>query len=275
MTLFPHLHDFCRSKSWRAVYLDEVSGIFVRVTPQNASWTERLQVDCDKISFTPPATRSRSEMFNFSANAGGVLYSLEHYPEALAHLDEAQSMFPENASVHLFRGLVLQQMGRNSEAESEFRVSLSLEANDEASFDLGLFYIAERRYGDAAEVFHESAQTSSRPHEMWMMLGQSYLGLRQPQPALEAFDKAVESSPFHNESECLGANFNSLIATGRAKAWFQLGDVAQAVSYQEEAVRLAPEDSKLWLGLANLYQVHGDVSKAAEAKTRAQALGSR
>ena len=273
MTLFPHLTDFCDSKSWRTVYLDEVSAIFVRVMPQTASWTDRLHVDCDKVSFSPPAARSRLETFNFSANAGGVLYSLERYPEALEHLDRAQAIFPDNASVHLFRGLVLQETGRNADAESEFRASLNLEPSDEAWFDLGLFYMTQRRYGDAVEVFRQSAQTSSRPHEMWMMLGQAYLGMRQPQPALEAFDKAVESSPFRGEGESLGAIFNSLIATGRAKAWFQLGDVAQAVSFQEEAVRLAPQDAKLWLGLANLYEVQGQISKAAGARMRGQALG--
>jgi len=36
-----------------------------------------------------------------------------------------------------------------------------------------------------------------------MMLGQADLQMRQPQPALEAFDKAVDSSPFSAEGESL------------------------------------------------------------------------
>ena len=90
MTLFPQLHAFCRSQSWRPVYMDEVSAIFVRHTPQTSALIDRLQVDCDKISLTRPvldeaqSSRAKAELFNAYANAGGVLYSLERYPEALA-----------------------------------------------------------------------------------------------------------------------------------------------------------------------------------------------
>ena len=134
--------------------------------------------------------------------------------------------------------------------------------------------MTQKRYAEAAEVFRQSAESSSRPHEMWMMLGQAYLQMHQPQPALEALDKAVATSPFAAEGESLGASFNSLVATGRAKAWYQLGDLAQAVSFQEEAVKLAPGDSKLWLGLADLYEAQGRTTKAADARLRATAAVS-
>ncbi len=276
MTLFPQLEAFCRGQSWRPVYLDEVSAIFVRRTPQTSDLIDRLQLDCNKIKFTvdPPSgegtsTRAKAELFNSLANAGGVLYSLERYPEALAALDRAQSIFSDSGNLHFLRALVLQQNGKPAEAETEFLTSLRLEPNDETWFDLGLFYMTQKRYADAAEIFRASAEASSRPHEMWMMLGQADLQLHQPEPALEAFDKAVASSPFGEEGQALGASFNSLIATGRAKAWYQLGDVAQAVSYQEEAVKLAPTDTKLWLGLADLYDAQGRTTKAAEARSHA------
>lgn len=280
MTLFPRLHSFCRSQSWRPVYLDEVSTVFLRRTPQTAALIDRLQLDCERISFDLPAdlsaahsSRAKAELFNAWANAGGVLYSLERYPEALAYLDRAQSVFPDNANVHLLRALVLEQIPRPDEAEAEFRTSLSLEPSDEAWFDFGLFYMTQRRYAEAVELFRQSAESSSRPHEMWMMLGQAYLQLHQPQPALAALDKAVDSSPFGGEAESLGASFNSLIATGRAKAWYQLGDLQQAVGFQEEAVKLAPGDAKLWLGLADLYEAQGRTTLAGQARLRAQTAG--
>ena len=123
--------------------------------------------------------------------------------------------------------------------------------------------MTQGRYPDAAQLFQDSAESSSRPHEMWMMLGQAYLQMRQPQPALAAFDKAEAASPFREGGEALGSGFNSLIATGRAKACYQLGEVAQAVSFQEDAVKLAPGDGKLWLGLADLYEAQGRTAEAA------------
>jgi tetratricopeptide (TPR) repeat protein len=280
MTLFPQLHSFCRSQSWRPVYMDEVSAIFVRRTPQTASLIDRLQVDCEKLSFDLPSdlsaarsSRTTAELFNSLANAGGVFYSLERYPEALASLDRAQSIFADNASTHFLRALVLEQIGRPAEAETEFRTSLRLDPNDETWFDFGLFYMTQKRYAEAAEIFRQSAESSSRPHEMWMMLGQADLQMHQPQSALAAFDKAEGSSPFGAEGEALGASFNSLIATGRAKAWYQLGDLPQAVGFQEEAVKLAPGDAKLWLGLADLYDAQGRTTLAAQARLRARTAG--
>jgi tetratricopeptide (TPR) repeat protein len=282
MTLFPQLHAFCRSKSWRPVYLDEVSAVFVRRTSQTAPLVDRLQIDCEKLSLELPPdlrgtgfSRAKAEVFNFDANAGGGYYSLERYPEAFASLDRAQSIFGDNANTHFVRALVLQQTERAAEAEAEFRNSLRLEPSDETWFDFGLFCMTQKRYAEAAEIFRQSAEASSRPHEMWMMLGQADLQMRQPQPALEAFDKAVDSSPFGAEGQSLGASFNSLIATGRAKAWYQLGDVPQAVSFQEEAVKLAPGDPKLWLGLADLYEAQGRTTLAGQARFRAKAAESR
>lgn len=274
MTLFPQLHHFCRNLVWSPVYMDEVSAIFVRRTPQTEAVIERLQINCDQLTFRIPtdskrarSARDRAELFNAWANAGGVLYSLERYPEAMEYLDRAESAFPDNANVHLLRGLVFQEMSRPAEAETEFRASLALQADDETTVDLGLFYMTQKRYADAAAIFQKSAESSSRPHEMWMMYGQAELQLKQPRVALAAFAKAEAASPFQ-EGDALGAAFNSLVATGRAKACYQLGDMAQAVSFQEDAVRLSPHDAKLWLGLADLYYAAGRNSDAAQARLR-------
>ena len=276
IALFPQLPAFCHSQLWRPVYMDEVSAVFARRTPQTQPLIDRLQIDCDKVAFAPltylgpfASGRDRAEQFNSWANAAGILYSLGRYPEALAYLDHAQTIFDDNANLHLTRALVLEHTNRAAEADAEFRTSLHLESSDEAWLDLGLFYMTQKRYAEAVEVFRRSAESSSRPHDMWMLLGQAELQMNQPQAALEAFDKAEAASPFRGGGESLGASFNSLIATGRAKAWYQLGDVAKAVSFQEEAVKFAPNDSQLWLGLADLYDAQGRTTKAAEARGHA------
>jgi tetratricopeptide (TPR) repeat protein len=258
--------------------MDEVSAIFIHRTPQNTALIDQLQIDCEKISFTLPidlntkaakTSREEAELFNSLANAAGVLYSLGRYTEALAYLDRAQTIFGDNADLHLTRALVLEHTDHPAEAEEEFRTSIRIEPRDEAWLDLGLFYLTQKRYTDAVEIFRRSAESSSRPHDMWMLLGQAYLQTRQPEQALVAFDRAVASSPFRGEGESLGAGFDSLIATGRAKAWYQLGDVARAVSFQEDAVRLAPNDGKLWLGLADLYDGQGRKAQAEQARLHA------
>lgn len=276
IALFPQLRNFCSSQLWRPVYMDEVSAVFLRRTPQTAALVDRLQIDCDKVDFikidknaAPSAhesRRERAETFNALANAAGVMYALGRYPEALMFSDAAKEIFSDNADLHLTRALILQHTGHAGEAEAELRTSLALEPSNQAELVLGLLYMTQARYNDAIQLFRESAESSNRPHHLWMLLGQAYLQVNQPQPALEAFDKAEAASPFHNGGESLGANFNSMVATGRAKAWYQLGDLQQAVSFQEEAVRLAPNDAKLWSGLADLYEAQGRSAQAQQAR---------
>jgi Flp pilus assembly protein TadD len=275
VTLFPELPAFCQRPSWRPVYMDEVSAIFVRQTPATTALIDRLQIDCGKIQFAPltdfaasTPLRARADQFNAFANSAGVLYALGRYSEALAYLDHAQAIFSDNANLHLTRALVLEHTGHAAEAEREFRTSLALEPTDEAWLDLGLFYMTEKRYADAAELFRRSGESSDRPHDMWMLLGQADLQIGQPQQALDAFDKAEAANPIP-EGASLGASFNSLVATGRAKAWYQLGDLDRAVSFQEDAVKLAPNDSKLWLGLADLYDAQGRTAQAQQARSHA------
>lgn len=267
IALFPQLKGFCSSQIWRPVYMDEVAAIFLRRTLQTAEQVNRLQIDCDKVSFTPRPELKPAELFNFSANSAEILYTLGRYPEAFVQLDRAQSIFADNAHLHLLRGLILQRTGHAAEAEAELRTSLALEPNNEAALVLGLLYMTQARYSDAIQLFRQSAESSNRPHHLWMLLGQAYLQVNQPQPALEAFDKAEASSPFHNGGESLGASFNSMVATGRAKAWYQLGDLPQAVTFQEEAVKLAPNDTKLWSGLADLYEAQGRTAQAEQARS--------
>jgi len=258
------------------VYMDEVSAVFLRRTPQSAALVDRLQIDCGKISFALPTqlqspalsnSRRTAELFNFYANSAELLYTLGRYPEALASLNRAQSIFTDNATLHWIRGLLFEHAGNSAGAEADFLTSLRLEPKDENWIVLGIFYMSEKRYAEAIEIFRQSAESSARPHDMWMLLGQAYLQTRQPRPALDALDKAEASNPFRDEAESLGAHFNSMVATGRAKAWYQLGDLPRSVSFQEEAVRLAPDDAKLWLGLADLYDAQGRKAQAAQARS--------
>ena len=51
-----------------------------------------------------------------------------------------------------------------------------------------------------------------------------------------------------------------------------MGDVQQAISYQEEAIRLAPNEPQPWLNLAKLYHLDGRSADEEYAKAHAAAL---
>jgi hypothetical protein len=96
LTLFPHLRQFCTSRSWRPVYLDEVSAVFLRNTPATQELIEKFGVDCARVPLPGNVSSNRVQAFNQVANAAGILYVLGRRQDAIAASTEALNIFPES-----------------------------------------------------------------------------------------------------------------------------------------------------------------------------------
>jgi len=270
---FVKLKDFCNSQVWRPVYLDEVSAIFVRHTPETEDLIKRFPVDCATAPLPAgPASNSRVQAFNQWANAASVLTALERYPEALTAADNALAIFPGSAIVHMVRGDVLSAMNRAPEAEKEYVAAVSLHPSDHTWSSLADYYRKQDRGPEAITALKTAVQLQPRPQVTLVQLGYYYVHLKRPQDALEAFDEAVRRAPPELTGASGRGSFSYNVATGRAMAWNAIGDAAQATAFQEEAVRLAPDAPQPWLNLAQLYQVQGRVADAARANARAASL---
>jgi tetratricopeptide (TPR) repeat protein len=287
------LAAFCGSHTWKPVYLDEVSVIFLRVRPENEPWLSRLAFDCSEVhlplwltahdvrpdlraKLSPPNISSdswsgRAALFEFFANAGSVLYVLSRDADAAFALDSANDLFPADPNVHLIRGQFFEATGHPAEAEQEYRTSLEIAHTDAAWYALGRLYGAQHRYAEAAECLEHSAEISVRDYDRYRVLGQIFLVMKKPQQALEAFDRAERRSPFEKGASVLGVEFHARLAENRAHAWNMLGDTARATTYAEEAVRLTPENPGRWQVLADLYTVQGRADDAARARQHAAA----
>src|SRR5271165_3683894 len=122
------LQDFCNSKVWRPVYLDEVSAVFVRRTPQTEALLQRFRVDCTTAPLPAhPPGNNCAEAFNAWANAGMVLATLGRNSEALAAIANALSIFPDSAFLRWNQAEVLFTMGRLEESEQEYLAAIALE----------------------------------------------------------------------------------------------------------------------------------------------------
>jgi predicted Zn-dependent protease len=69
-----------------------------------------------------------------------------------------------------------------------------------------------------------------------------------------------------------GRSFNARIAASRAKALRAMNDLPAAITQQELATGLTPENPAMWDVLAELAQAQGDSAKAQAARTRAEFL---
>jgi tetratricopeptide (TPR) repeat protein len=276
---FP-LGDYCQSKNWKPVYIDEVSILVVRDRPENASLLSRATARCDTVHLTPPPAamgnsfRARAERFNFLMNSASIYYLFSRDQDALLALKEAAQLFPDNSNLHLVTAQLLHSNNRLAEAEQEYLRAIQYQPGDAAWFALARLYNTQHRYPEAVHCIKETVAYSQVPYERYRSLGHVYLTMKQPQDALAAYDRAERASPFRDDNTDVGKTFNTHLAEDRARAYHAQADLQNAVAQQELAVRLMPEDSAAWLNLAELYEAQGNSAAAAAARQRGVKLQS-
>jgi tetratricopeptide (TPR) repeat protein len=272
-----HVQQFCASRGWKPVYLDEEAAVFVRNVPENAVLLNRLQIDCRTMKFDPsPALaadtslRGRAELFNFYANSGSILYNLGRNAEAAANLDHALQMFPEEPYLHHTRGQLYEASRQFQDAEREYLLSAHLEPTEANWYSLGMLYSSQRRYAEAVKAVRHAADISVRPSEYYTLLARLYLASNQSQDALEALDLAIEQSD--HEPPDIKPAIEEQVAEERAQVWSKMGDLQRAVGFQQQALTYKPSNPQLWTTLADLYAASGQGQLEQQARQRAQEL---
>lgn len=268
-----NIAEFCKSRDWRPVYLDEVSAVFVRRAPATEALIQRTQVDCATAPVpAQPLVSSSAGSFNQWANAASLLAALGRTSEALSATDQAISILPDSAFVRWLRGSLLNGMGRRLEAEQEYDDAASLDPSEVTWAALATLYEEEGRAPEAIAAWQRASELSSKPYLTQVKLAHYYFRIQQPQMTLHALDDAVRLAPTDVMAETGTKSFRFDVARGRSAAWDVSGDLEKAVLFQEEATRLAPEDAAAWSRLASLYQRQGRLADEVRAHERAAAV---
>jgi tetratricopeptide (TPR) repeat protein len=268
-----NIGGFCNSRDWRPVYLDEISAVFVRRTPETEPLIQRTHVDCATAPLpVPPLAYSRAGSFNQWANAASLLAGLGRNSEALSATDQAISTFPDSAFVRWLRGALLYGQGRQYEAEQEYLLAVSLDPSEATWSALATLYQQQQRVSEAIDAWQQASALSPKPYLTQVKLAHYYLQIRQPKSTLEALDEAVRMAPAEALADTGEKSLRFDVALGRSAAWDASGDLQHAVSFQEEATRLAPDNAAAWSRLAKLYQREGRFTDEFRADERATAL---
>ena len=229
------LKSDCNSQEWRPVYLDEVSIVLLRRTPQNADLIKRLEIDCA----TAPLPRERLPLtaayFDQWIDAARVLSALGRNSEALAAADNAMAIFPGNAHARWYRGQILFAMRRHSEAEQEWQMALALAPREMTPWG-SLADFQASLWSSLAGLYHQQERFADAMHALQAVMRLS----SDPSTKVEAM-----------------ANLAALDLA--------IGQSSEAEKEWLAALSLAPKDPLLWLSLADLYQRDGRLPQAVHA----------
>jgi len=250
-------YKFCQSTTWRPVYMDDVSLVFLRNTPQNAPWINRLQIDCFTKALTAPDSASRSALHQFYLNSGGLFYDLHRDREAQKSLRLASALYREDPSVHFLNALLFERGEQYAEAEQEYRASLAITEDSGVWYSLSDLYEKQGHYADALEALEHAARLSRQPFNIYITMGKLQMVLNNPEQSLVSFAKAEKSSPYRNGAESLAPEVYAELAECRSEAHRRLGHWSEAILFQQEATRRTPSVAKRWDRLARLYEATG------------------
>jgi tetratricopeptide (TPR) repeat protein len=267
------LRNFCASNLWRPVYLDEVSVVFVRRSPETEGLIQRFPVNCATAPL-PATTQFRSSAEEFAAwvNAAGVFQVLGRDSDALSASEKAVKLFPESPLSHIMLAGALAQLNRQSDAEKELLKATAIAPSEFTWSALADFYQKQDRVIDTIAARRRAADLEADPSPMLMQLGNYALSVADPEDALEAFDEAMRCSSPDLKRGTGENSFLYKVATGRAEAWRRIGDIGQAAKFQGQAAQLAPNAQRAWLNLARLYELAGRSADAERARAHAASL---
>jgi len=214
--------EFCATADFRLVYLDEISGIWMRATPQNQPWVGRLAISCPPPPF-PVAGSSPAERYISLTNASEVYHAFGHNDDALEAYQQAEQIFSDDPDLHYSLARVWLSLGRPADARREYESSLSLGESAGVWQALGWLDAQEGRHQEAAEAFARAAERSSLPQECYRLLGEARLRINQPARALQAFQKARETNRFRGQTAWLAARWLAQVEDGERRARALLG----------------------------------------------------
>ena len=214
------------------------------------------------------------------------LFESQRWTEALAEIEVALSINPNNATWQAQRGYILEELGHREEAARAYERSLELEPGDcDVSVALGVVFIQLGRYARAVEVFEAVARAWPDFEPAYCHRINAYAELGLHDQAEEMFYLAQEL-----DDSCPHCFFHvgwSLLARGQAdraiycwervldlepnyigvnrrigQAYHLQGKLEQAREYFIREVRDDPGNTDLLYELADLTLEAGEVASA-------------
>jgi tetratricopeptide (TPR) repeat protein len=146
-----------------------------------------------------------------------ALASSYDLPAALEQTGEAVRLAPQSGVAHSYRGRILYDLGRSTEAQPEFEMACRLDAQlPEPRYFLALIDKNEGKLSLAVSLFEETVKLEPSNVMAWYMLGQTLEQESEPAKAQAAWRNAIAIDP--NFTEALFSLARALRPTDQAES---------------------------------------------------------
>jgi serine/threonine-protein kinase len=206
-------------------------------------------------------------------NKLGAFYDRQgKYPQAVATYQHALQLTPDNAEVYSNLGSVYVDEGGEKKlplAETALKKSIALSPGYPAYANLGLLYMQEKRYQEAAAATEQALNINGNDYMVWNNLMLAYQGTRQDHKAAAARRRSIDLAEKVVQLKPRDALAQSTLAT--LYAGEKQND--KAIMRIRTAIALAPDDPNVLSNVGEAYEFMGDRAHALEYIQKSIAKG--
>lgn len=224
------------------------------------------------------------------ARRGIALFYLNRIEESREALLSCTDRFADNAEAYCFLGQIEASLDiRSQKATEYFNRAIALDSTYiEPVYQLGRFYMAQKLYTKAREMFQTAIDAAPFHNKSYAGLGMAYYYLEYPELAKKAYNTALMLNPDdyntrYNLGELyyvvLGDTISALREFKRSlelngnlfEAAFRIGMICmkngmtkEAITYYEKALEKNPGDVRILMQCAVAHEKLGRIDKAME-----------
>lgn len=202
-------------------------------------------------------------------NELGAFYDRQgKYPQAIAAFKQALSITPDNSELYYNMGATyIDQGDKESQAlgEQALKKSIAIEPSYVAYANLGMLYLAERRFAESAAASEQALQLNSDYYIVWNNLYLAEQGAKQfdkAKAALEKTEQLAEQRVALRPQDALAQSTLAILyASDKQKA--------KATSKIQTSLALAPNDPNVLSNVGEAYEMMGNRLDAIKYEAQA------
>ncbi|HLA29171.1 MAG TPA: glycosyltransferase [Syntrophales bacterium] len=123
--------------------------------------------------------------------------------EALEIAGRGLTVFPDMPDLHFNRGLAMDRLDRQEEAEKAYLWVLSRQADHlGACHNLGQIYLRRNQFEEVIRLLNPGIEKGLRHPAVFFLIGRAYAAVGDDQGALDNFERALELQPTYPDVHC-------------------------------------------------------------------------
>lgn len=183
--------------------------------------------------------------------------------DSIAQYRRVIDLTPDNPEAYSDLGVVYMEL-RDSRsyaaAETAFQKSIQLAPNYQAYANLGLLYIDQKRYAEAADATRKALELNDKDWRVWANLQLAYAWLKDDEKMHAARSRALSLLEQYASLNSQDASVQSMLSTYYAEDKLR----EKALACANAALRLAPKDPWILADIAETYDDLGDRKRAIQ-----------